>query len=467
MVTKTLIAIATLPFLSACAITKLPELPAGDIPAQWQGPRGEAANRWPELDWWNSFESNELGSIMTLIQTNNLDLANNARNLEQAQLILRDAGFDLLPTPVVDVGIERRYNGFRPAGGPFSDSNTTNTDLVASLVYTDILSKPARYDAAVARYDGDIARFADIRLNTLGTAASTYFQVLLIRDRIEAAEQNVENSEAIARIIQARVDAGTVTPIDALQQRIAVQRERNNLQTLHQNELAARASLATLLASSVNDVQVMETTLTDVNVPSVQPGLPAELLLRRPDLVIAEADLRQFRANVDLTRLEFLPNISLTGAAGAASPSLSGFLDERDTSINGTASFLLTLLDNGARQRSLQSSKLNLESALANYREAAITAFNEIEVSLGNIELLESLGLVAAEDLLRAEEAYRIASVRYREGVTGFQTVLNTQDTLFSVRNSFLDNKLARLNAIIAFYQALGGGWQRGGMTLN
>jgi len=75
--------------------------------------------------------------------------------------------------------------------------------------------------------------------------------------------------------------------------------------------------------------------------------------------------------------------------------------------------------------------------------------------------LLESLEQVAAEDLARAEEAYRIASVRYREGVAQYQTVLTTQNTLFSVRNSYLDNKLARLNAVIDFYQSLGGGWER------
>ena len=464
---KILITIAILPFFSACAITKLPELPASDIPAQWQGPASEDAINWPKLDWWNNFESDELSSIMTLVQANNLDLANNVRNLEQAQLSLRDAGFDLLPTPVINVGLNRRYSGIEPNGGSFSDNNSTVADAGISLVYTNILSKPARYNSAVARYDGDVAQFADIRLNTLGTAASTYFQVLLIRDRIEAAEQNLENAEALARIIQARADAGTITPIDALQQRIAVERERNNLKTLYQNELATLASLGTLIASSVNEVQINETTLAEVTVPNVQPGIPSELLLRRPDLVGAEADLRLFRANVDLTRIEFLPTISLTGSAGKTSSSLNNLLDEGDGLVTGTANLVLTLLDNGARRRSLQSSKLDLESALSNYRKAVITAFNEIEVSLGNIELLESIGMVAAEDLVRAEEAYRIASVRYREGVTDFQTVLNTQNTLFSVRNSFLDNKLARLNAIIAFYQALGGGWQRGDLALQ
>ncbi|MBX2846972.1 MAG: TolC family protein [Acidiferrobacterales bacterium] len=444
--------------ISSCATTELPELPSTDIPQQWTNGGNDQVN-WPNLDWWQNFESAELSQIMSRLQLENLDLANNARNLEQAQLTLRDAGFDLYPAPILDIGVSERYTGIKPDGESYTDSSSGSASLDLGLSYTNILSKPARYDAALARYDGDVASLADMRLNTLGTAASTYFQILLIRDRITAAEQNLENAEAIARIIQARADAGTVTSIDALQQRIAVERQRNNLKNLKQNELSARASMSNLLASSVNDLRITASTLADISVPAVQPGIPSDLLLRRPDLVAAESDLRLFRANVDLARLEFLPNISLTAAAGIASGSLSGLFDDADINTSGLGNIVLTLLDNGARKRALRSSRLDLESSLANYRGTVISAFNEIEVSLGSIELLNSLASVAADDLARAEEAFRIAGVRYREGIADYQTVLTTQDTLFSVRNSFLDSKLNQLNAIISLYQSLGGGW--------
>ena len=91
-----------------------------------------------------------------------------------------------------------------------------------------------------------------------------------------------------------------------------------------------------------------------------------------------------------------------------------------------------------------------------------LVAFNEVEVALSNIQLLEEQAEVAASSLAAAEEAFRIAEVRYREGVADFETVLLAQNSLFSTRNSFLDNKLERLNAILSFYQALGGGWMPG-----
>lgn len=453
--------ILVLALISGCANTPLPELPASDVPDEWTGPVSAGAVKWPALDWWNTFESQELTELMALIEERNLDLANNRRNLREAQLNLRDAGFDLYPTPVLDVGLSERYSGSKAGGGSYSDSGSGSADISLGVAYTDILSKPDQYDSDVARFESSVALVADVRLNTLGTAASTYFSVLLLRDRIDAENRNLQNAEQIEKIVRARVEAGTVAPIDSLQQRIAVQRIRNNIQSLVQDELAARSSLALLLADSVQDTDVTAITLENIQVPKVQPGLPADLLLRRPDIVQAEANLRISRANVDLVRLAFWPNISITGSASVIGEDVGDLLDADDIVVNATAGLVQTILDNGQRRRNLERSKLELETSLANYRKAVISAFNEIEVTLSNIELLDQLGQFAIDDLARAEEAFRIAEVRYREGVDDFQTVLQTQNTLFDVRNSYYNNKLARLNAIIAFYQALGGGWQR------
>ena len=101
-----------------------------------------------------------------------------------------------------------------------------------------------------------------------------------------------------------------------------------------------------------------------------------------------------------------------------------------------------------------------MENSLNNYRRAVIGAFNEVEVLLSNIQLLQAQGVVAFQNLEAAEESFRIAQVRYEEGVADFQTVLTSQNTLFSTRNSYLDNKLLQLNAMVGLFQALGGGWQ-------
>jgi NodT family efflux transporter outer membrane factor (OMF) lipoprotein len=435
-------------------------LAESDVPDQFLGPIVEDAELWPETDWWTAFNDIELTSIVSQVQENNLDLENNRRNLESAQIALREAGFNLLPTPIVSLGTGASYSETRIDGVDNSGSPNQPFELGANFTYNDILSKPATYDRAVADYDFRVAQVADVALNTLGTAASTYFQLLLTRDKIEASLQNVENAEAIYRIAQARVDAGVAVPIEALQQQIALERERNNLRSFIQNDLATRSSLALLLGRTVQEFDVAGQTLQEIEVPAVKPGLPSELLTRRPDLVQAEANLRSARASVDIVKTDLFPQISLTGGINGSSTSLSELVSDPDRIISINANLIQALLDNGQRFRNIDQATITMENSLNNYRRAVIGAFNDVEVLLSNIQLLQAQGIVAFQNLQAAEEAFRIAQLRYEEGVADFQTVLTSQNTLFSTRNSYLDNKLLQLNAMIGLFQALGGGWQ-------
>lgn len=443
--------------LSACSTASMPALD-GDTPPDWGA---AATGEWPAEEWWSAFGSEELHALMRQVQESNLGLENAERSLRQAQLALIDAGFDLYPTPVVSFNASGSYSGFAPPGGEFRDGASDSGSLALSLSYADILSKPYRFEAAEAAYESAAAQLAATRLNLQGTAASTYFRILYARDQIEAARLNLQNAEVIENITRARVEAGMLTPIDALQQQIAVQRQRNALAQLRQEEYAARAALALLLARPVRNFDVQATTLAGLNTPSVAPGLPSELLTRRPDIVQAEMNLRQARANVVIARNALLPVFSLTASANTASDDLRRIASDNSVATSLSASLVQSVFDFGRRGRARESARLAMESSLASYRETVIRAFNDIEIALGNIELLDSLSRIALEDLRRAEESLRIAEVRYREGVIDYHRVLTAQDFLYAARNNVLSNKRAHLNAIVSLYQSMGGGWRK------
>jgi outer membrane protein, multidrug efflux system len=461
--------------LAGCATMAPPPLEASDVPAGWIGPVYDEAAVWPNTDWWNNFKDVELSAFIEEVKANNLDLANNRRNLESAQLTLREAGLARWPTPQVSIADGTSFSSTRIDGATVSSGNIPeDTQLVASFNFGSLLTKPATYARDLTDYESRVAQAADVAMNTLGTATSTFFQLLLIRDRIVAARQNLENAEVIGRIAQARLDAGVSVPIDTLQQQIQIEQQRNALQSLIQSDFAARASLAVLVGRHVQGFDIAGQTLQNVEVPRVQPGLPSELLVRRPDLYQAEATLRGDAISVTIVRRSLFPQISLTGSASASSASLADIVSSPARSTFGvSASLVQLLLDNGARRRDIEQSKIFLESSLASYRRAVLGAFNEVEVALSNIQLLDAQAEVAASSLGAAEEAFRIAQARYEEGVADYQTVLQAQNTLFSSRNAFFDNKLQRLNAILSFYQALGGGWEPGdipeywGVTAN
>lgn len=447
--------------MAGCALqSEVPSLPAGDVPAGFMAPAAVSEMNWPQADWWQNFESSELTALIEQVQSSNFSLANNQRNLQSAQLTLRDAGFNLLPRLNVALGTGAGYRETRIDGQTLRGSTDNPFDLSATLAYTDLLAKPAVYTQALSSYTSRAAAIADSTLNTLGTSASTYFQLLLIRDKLEAARQNVANAQSISTIVEARVAAGVAVPLEALQQQIALQREQTNLRSLEQSDFAARASLALLSGQSVQGFDVATRTLEAISVPDIVPGLPSELLQRRPDLVQAEAELRSAVAGIDIARLDYFPNISLTGSVNASSSSLSELISSPDLFINAGASIVQTLLDTGQRSRNLERNRLTVENSLASYRQRVLNAFNEVDVLLGAMRLQQEQVAVGLRNLGAAEEAFRIAQVRYQEGVLDFQTVLTSQNTLYSTRNSYLDSRLLQLNTAVSLYVALGGGWQ-------
>ena len=196
-----------------------PPLQEADVPQRFIGPIYDEARVWPNTDWWNNFNDAELSAFIEEVKASNLDLANNRRNLESAQLTLREAGLARWPEPELTIGDATSYSRTSLNGATVSRGNESDaTQLAARFSYTGIVTKPATYARDLTDYDSEVARAADVAINTLGTATSTFFQLLLIRDRIVAARQNLENAEVIGRIAQARVDAGVSVPIDALQQ---------------------------------------------------------------------------------------------------------------------------------------------------------------------------------------------------------------------------------------------------------
>jgi NodT family efflux transporter outer membrane factor (OMF) lipoprotein len=456
--------------IAGCARTPVPEIRPTDVPAGWQGPVQSDADLWPNTDWWNNFESQELTDIIESVKANNFDYANNVRNLEAAQIQLREAGFQLWPTPNVSIstGASTSETQFGDGGGSASGDSSGPFQLGASVSTGNILSKPLNYDRALNDYESRLAQVASTALNTMGTAASTYFQLLFIRDQIEVTRQNLANALQILDFAQARVDAGVDIPINLLDQQIQVENIRNQLTSQIQSDFQIRASLALLLGRGVQGFEVQGQTLAGIAVPVVQPGLPSELLTRRPDLVQAELSLQNAAISVDVARLNFFPSISLNGSANASSPALLDILaDPATTTVSLSASLAQTLLDNGGRKRNVEQARLSLETALANYRRSVISAFNDIEVQLNNIQLIRDQGLVTDQNLISAEEQFRLAELRYSEGVANFQTVLNAQSSLFGSRNSVLSNRLSKLNAIISLYQSLGGGWEAGAVLIE
>ena len=403
---------------------------------------------WPTINWWQQFNSDELNQYIEIVQAQNLDLDNNRRNLQLAQIDLREAGFNLIPIPSLSLGMDR-VTGTEP----------DDYSLTLSLAYGSILSRPLNYQAARFSYSQREAQLLDISMNIISTASSAYFQLLLARNKIEATELNLQNARTILNIVHSRVEQGVSLPIEELRQTITVQGIEGQLLQLRQDEFALLSALSIMAGQTLNDVAFDGTSIDPIEIPRASMGVPSGLLERRPDLIESRAALQRANSNLNIANVSLLPNLSINGISTNTENSISDLSQTENFENRLNINLDQLLFFNGDRQRNIQRNNLLLENALNNYRSSVISAFNEVQVLINDQILLEELYDINLSQLYLAEESFRVSQARYSEGLDEFETVLNTQNTLYQQRIDVLNTKVQRLNASIALYIAAGGGW--------
>ena len=191
----------------------------------------------------------------------------------------------------------------------------------------------------------------------------------------------------------------------------------------------------------------------------MRPGLPSEILVRRPDVAQAEAQLFAAHANVDAARAAFFPQISLTTSAGYSAPTTAALFNPASFAWSVGASLLQTIFDGGKINAQADLAIATQTELVATYRKTVFSAFSDVETAMGQVSSTTDQ-LVAVNEQVRAStEAERIAELQYREGTIDITALLQTETTLFTAQDTLVQNRLSRLQANVSLYRALGGGW--------
>jgi NodT family efflux transporter outer membrane factor (OMF) lipoprotein len=452
---RPLLSAALLFGICGCATGPLPVLEATDVPPAWEQPIAVDVPVWPEPDWWAGFSSAELNDIILAVQRSNLDLAAAEQRIRQADARVRIAGSALLPE--IGAGLSGSRSGEIGDASSFGDS--FGADFSASYEVDFWGRNRATLQAAQA---GSVATRADretVALTAVSGAANTFFQVLSLRERLEIARLNLENAQQVLEVTRSRVRNGVATPLELSQQLGAIAGQQAVIPQLEQQVLETRAALALLTGRPPEGFDIAGENLEEIVPPNVAPGLPSDLLLRRPDIVAAEADLIAAHADLAAARAALFPSISLTAGGGLSSDTLIGLVRDSAVALSIGAGLSQTIFDAGARQAQSDAAAAAELETLANYRNAVISAFADVEIALGNIANLAEQEIYEIEQTEQAQFAFDIVTARYREGAVDYLTLLDAQRTLYQARDSLGQLKLARLQSVVALFQALGGGW--------
>lgn len=438
------------------------------VPSNFTAPTAKAAPVWPQASWWAGFASPELTGFVTTAQTSNLDLAAAAARVLQAQAQTNISGSALFPTLDLEGQAQRARSGTGglitnaqgvPIGTKPVTGNTFGLTLNASYEF-DIWGR-ARANLTAAQQLLLASFYAQqvVALTVTTDVANTYLDVLALRERLDIARQNVAAARRVLAIVQAKVTNGVSSRLDLAQQQSQLAAIEATIPALAEQEREARYALAILMGRLPEGFDVRGNNLDGIVTPAVQPGLPSELVRRRPDVTQAEANLASAHASVDAARAAFFPQIGLTGSGGFTSTALNTLFTGSGFGWSIGASLLQTIFDGGLLQGQLDLSKAQQQELIASYQSTVLNAFSDVETTLGQVASLADQERLRTEQANAAAEAFRISELQYREGVTDLLNVLTAQQVLFSAQDTLVQIKLARLQAGVGLYKALGGGW--------
>jgi multidrug efflux system outer membrane protein len=456
------------PILTGCATQSEPTALRMDLPAAWSAVSDKSSNvsanvsELSAVAWWNAFSSKELDRLIAAALADNPDLKIAAERIRQAEAAVASSGASLFPSLNLS-GSSSRRRAEAPNASNVSATTSDASSLALGVSYEIDLwgrlnANLRAADAALlgSRYDLDTAR-----LTLVAGVANTYFQVLALRVRLAIARDNVSIAERLLRIVDVRYRNGAASALDLSRQQTAVLTQRAAVQPLETQARQTLNALAVLLGRSPQGMQVAASDLQGLVVPQTVPGVPSQLLTRRPDLASAEAQLQAANANLAAARAALLPSLQLSGTSGLASPALFSLADAT-RSLSLGASILQTVFDGGRLRSQVASSEAQQRQLLESYRKAILTALKEVEDALANVASYRAQERAQTAINAEAQRSLRLAELRYREGLDDLSSVLDAQRTLYSAQDQLAQIRLSRLSSAVDMVKALGGAPEQG-----
>ena len=459
--------------LGGCLLTGDKPEPGLDIPpAYGAGPRNPAAAEAavPPLDWWRSFRSRELTELIEEARISNLDIAVAVAQIVQADAQARIAGAALLP--IIDLNGNAQHSQQSKTTGSTNVISVSRSGASVAIIQNNLqatlntsyeidfwgknrsLVRAAEETAVASRFNREV-----VGLTTVVSVANAYFQVLAAQDRLRIARENVASADRILTLIRQQYSAGTSSDLNVAQQESLVDTQRAAIPPLEQTLRQNKAVLALLIARPPESVVIRGGGMNAIAIPRVTPGLPSELLTQRPDIRQAEAQLASANANVENARAQFLPSITLTGDGGYESAILKLLLRPESAIYSVAAGLTQPIFHGGQLLGNLDLQKGVQDQLLQNYRKTVISGFTDVDKALIAIQETAMAEQLQRKVVTSSKRAFDLSDQQLRAGTVNLITLLQVQQTLFQAQDASAQARLARLQAIVSLYQALGGGW--------
>jgi len=424
------------------------------IPAAYQHTSGDVATRAPDEQWWRIFNDPELTKLADTVLCNNLDIKEATARILEIQSYFVQSRADRYPAANLEAEVRRQRIV------PGVEADYYNLSLPASFEL-DLWGRLARTEEA-ARADllqaEDNAR--TVAHTVVAEAITLYLEIESLERRIQITDHSVQNYRRNLALVERRYEGGLTSVLDLRQSRRILAQAEANLPQLRQ-ELGAKQQQLAVLAGKYPTTQPPRLQPDEyfTRLDPVPPGLPSELLLQRPDITAAEANLRALNARIGVATASRFPRIALTGSFGYASAEFDELFNLKSNIWNIALGFTQPLFDAGKLKAGQKAAEARYRQGLAQYVKTVLTAFADVERALlTRRQQLEKRKRIL-NFLTEARATQQVAESRYERGLVDYLVVLDAQQTRFQAEENLVLVDLAIMSNRVALHRALGGGW--------
>jgi NodT family efflux transporter outer membrane factor (OMF) lipoprotein len=463
---------AALAFLAGCTVGPNYTRPGVAVPAAYK--EAAKARGWSPAEpadaakrgaWWSIYGDPVLDGLERRIDISNQNLKASEASYREAEAIVAQARAGFFPTVAIDGSASRsRASGSGSSRGSFGGgsggflSNSFGTSADASWT-PDLWGRIRRIvEGDVASAQASAGDLASARLSAQGSLATDYLELRVadeLKRLLDSAVKAYAQSLAITRNQYASGVAAQSDVAQAEAQLAATQAQEIAVGVTRAQLEHAIAVLVGVPPAALS----IAPTLVVTTVPAIPAGVPSALLQRRPDIATNERLVAAANADIGVAVAAFYPDITLSADYGVSSAAVGTLFEaaSRMWSIGGDLT--QTVFDAGARQAVVQQARAEYDAAVANYRQAVLSAFQQVEDELAALRILAQQAVAEERAVAAARSAEQVIENQYKAGTVAYTSVVVAETTALTDEESALNIRESRLTASAALIQALGGGW--------
>jgi len=467
-------------FLAGCAVG--PDYTRPRATATMPTAYASSTNGWkvaepqahlPKGNWWEMFGNDELNRLEAEAANANQSLRAAVARFDEARAITDVTRAGLFPRLDLSPSATRqRVSGNRPLAGKAAGSTNTWTfnDFIMPLDLSyevDLWGRVRRsVESARAQEQANADDLETIKLSVQAEVATDYFTLRALDAEKELLNTSVGVFCKSLELTQNRRLGGIATDLDVAQAETVLKTTQAELPATMLQRAQFEHALAVLTGQPASAFTLPERPLS-IAPPIVPPGLPSELLERRPDIAAAERRMAAANASIGVAKAAFFPTIRLNGLAGFESVSAGTLFNWSSRLWSAGPSLTMPVFDAGQNSANLRLARATYEETVANYRQNVLTAFAEVEDELASQNLLASQHEAEVDALQAARKQLEIADNRYRAGLVTFLEVATAENTALDIERTTVQLRGQQLVAAVALVKSLGGSWQNPSLALQ